>query len=99
MLNLPAKYFVLLLHFAQITATLHVTDLHSVTPDSFLEIAGGSLNALSYQQARNNSSVVGLVYVADPGDMLVSCTFVSQGHCVFNRVLNMRVLRWGLRHT
>lgn len=59
-------------HATQITVTLHVTDLHSVTPDSFLEMAGGSLNALSYQQARNNNAVVGQVYVADPGDMLVS---------------------------
>lgn len=33
---------------------LPVTDLHDVTPASMLELAGGSVHALSYQQARNN---------------------------------------------
>jgi hypothetical protein len=40
---------------------LQVTDLHSVSPDTFLEVAGGSVHALSYQQARNNKSEVGQV--------------------------------------
>lgn len=44
---------------------LPVTDLHSVTPSSMLELAGGSVHALSYQQARNNRAVVGQVYVAE----------------------------------
>lgn len=35
-----------------------------------LELAGGSVHALSYQQARNNRAVVGQVYVAEPGYML-----------------------------
>ena len=48
-----------------------MTDLHSVTPSCFLEVAAGSVHALSYQQARNNSAALGQVYVAEPGYMLV----------------------------
>ncbi|KAG2499918.1 hypothetical protein HYH03_002205 [Edaphochlamys debaryana] len=51
-------------------AEVEVTDLHTVTPNCFLELAGGSVHALSYQQARNNRAVVGQVYVAEPGYML-----------------------------
>lgn len=47
-----------------------MTDLHSVTPSSFLELAGGSVHGLSYQQARNNRAVVGQVYVSEPGYLL-----------------------------
>uniref|UniRef100_A0A383V519 Pro-apoptotic serine protease NMA111 n=1 Tax=Tetradesmus obliquus TaxID=3088 RepID=A0A383V519_TETOB len=53
-----------------LTVQLPVTDLHSVTPNAMLELAGGSVHALSYQQARNNRAVVGQVYVAEPGYML-----------------------------
>lgn len=53
-----------------IEAAIEVTNLHDVTPSSFLELAGGSVHALSYQQARNNRAVVGRVYVAEPGYML-----------------------------
>jgi hypothetical protein len=53
-----------------LTVHLPVTDLHRVTPSSMLELAGGSVHALSYQQARNNRAVVGQVYVAEPGYML-----------------------------
>ncbi|EFJ52115.1 trypsin family [Volvox carteri f. nagariensis] len=53
-----------------INAEVEVTDLHSVTPNCFLELAGGAVHALSYQQARNNRAVVGQVYVAEPGYML-----------------------------
>jgi hypothetical protein len=48
-----------------LTVQLPVTDLHSVTPNAMLELAGGSVHALSYQQARNNRAVVGQVYVAE----------------------------------
>ena len=38
-----------------------VQDLHAVSPRSFLEVAGGVLHGLSYQQARNNTARVGQV--------------------------------------
>ena len=47
-----------------------VQDLHAVSPRSFLEVAGGIVHGLSYQQARNNTSKVGQVYAAEPGYML-----------------------------
>jgi hypothetical protein len=37
-----------------LTVQLPVTNLHDVTPSLMLELAGGSVHALSYQQARNN---------------------------------------------
>lgn len=33
----------------QITVKIVVTDLHSVTPSSFLEVCGASIHAMSYQ--------------------------------------------------
>jgi hypothetical protein len=111
----------------QVEARLRVTDLHSVTPSSFLELSGGTVHALSYQQvgrkattavwkatvsswhskassatdccgvsdnlavysltnmllqARNNRAVVGQVYVAEPGYMLVGgCRGEGGAHC------------------
>eukprot|EP00216_Chloropicon_sp_CCMP2111_P002213 CAMPEP_0198241736 /NCGR_PEP_ID=MMETSP1446-20131203/6471_1 /TAXON_ID=1461542 ORGANISM="Unidentified sp, Strain CCMP2111" /NCGR_SAMPLE_ID=MMETSP1446 /ASSEMBLY_ACC=CAM_ASM_001112 /LENGTH=1038 /DNA_ID=CAMNT_0043924613 /DNA_START=27 /DNA_END=3143 /DNA_ORIENTATION=+ len=47
-----------------------VEDLHRVTPNCFLEMCGGSVNSLSYQQARNFNTHTGQVYVSDPGYML-----------------------------
>ncbi|KAL2926610.1 Protease Do-like 7 [Bienertia sinuspersici] len=53
-----------------LTVDLMVQDLHSVTPDHFLEVSGGVIHPLSYQQARNFRFTCGIVYVADPGYML-----------------------------
>lgn len=59
----------LLFSFHHALFTLHgwpslrvqVTDLHAVTPACFLDMCGGSVHALSYQQARNNRTAVGQV--------------------------------------
>ncbi len=53
-----------------ITNTVRVTDLHSITPNEFLEFGDAIVNNLSYQQARHyNRSATG-VYVANPGYLL-----------------------------
>ena len=49
---------------------LVVTDLHSVSPDNFLEFGDAVLNNLSYQQARHYNRAVSGVYVANPGYIL-----------------------------
>ena len=49
---------------------IDVDDLHSITPDEYLEIGDAILNNLSYQQARHYNREVGGVYVANPGYML-----------------------------
>ncbi len=50
-----------------ITAKLPITDLHSITPDSFLQFGDGVLNTLSYELARQFNVPVKGVYVANPG--------------------------------
>ncbi|XP_044468073.1 protease Do-like 7 [Mangifera indica] len=52
------------------TVNLVVQDLHSITPDYFLEVSGAVMHPLSYQQARNFHFPCGLVYVSEPGYML-----------------------------
>jgi len=49
---------------------IKVQDLHSITPDKFLEFGGAILHLLSYQSARNHRLPVGSVYVANEGYIL-----------------------------
>jgi S1-C subfamily serine protease len=53
-----------------VTATMVVTDLHSITPDEFLEFGDATVNNLSYQQARHYNLAVNGVYVSNPGYLL-----------------------------
>ena len=50
-----------------VTAKLPITDLHSITPDSYLQFGDGVLNNLSYELARQFNVPVKGVYVANPG--------------------------------
>ena len=49
---------------------INVQDLHSITPDAWLEVGDAVLNTLSYQMARTRNVPAGGVYVADSGYML-----------------------------
>ncbi|KAI9013473.1 hypothetical protein DFJ74DRAFT_682255 [Hyaloraphidium curvatum] len=46
-----------------------VQDLHSITPDEYLEIGGSIVHSLSFQLARGYLHPVGSVFVADAGTM------------------------------
>ncbi|HTY50987.1 MAG TPA: trypsin-like peptidase domain-containing protein [Steroidobacteraceae bacterium] len=50
-----------------ITATLPVTDLHAITPDSYLQFGDAVVNMLSYQLARQFNVPLRGVYIASPG--------------------------------
>jgi S1-C subfamily serine protease len=50
-----------------VTAQLPVTDLHEITPSSYLEFGDAITHTLSYQQARHFNVPIRGVYVANPG--------------------------------
>jgi S1-C subfamily serine protease len=54
----------------QLIHTVRVEDLHSITPDEYLEFGDGTVNTLSYQQARHYNRKPSGVYVANPGYLL-----------------------------
>ncbi|KAG0239678.1 serine protease [Actinomortierella wolfii] len=56
------------------TMKFTVQDLHSITPDRYVEIGGGVVNELSYQLARSYGQPCGGVYVATSGHMLASAS-------------------------
>ncbi|KAI7866010.1 trypsin-like cysteine/serine peptidase domain-containing protein [Spinellus fusiger] len=56
----------------EVTVTLQ--DLHSITPNRFVEIGGGIVHELSYQLAKSYSQPVEGVYVAASGHMLASAS-------------------------
>jgi S1-C subfamily serine protease len=47
--------------------SLRVDDLHSITPDEFIDYGEGIFHNLSYQQARHFNRPVSGVYLANPG--------------------------------
>ncbi|KAG0261686.1 hypothetical protein BG011_000782 [Mortierella polycephala] len=57
-----------------LTFTFVVQDLHSITPDRFVEVGGGVVNELSYQLAHSYGQPCGGVYVATSGHMLASAS-------------------------
>ncbi|KAI8597726.1 trypsin-like cysteine/serine peptidase domain-containing protein, partial [Dissophora ornata] len=57
-----------------LTFTFKVQDLHSITPDRFVEVGGGVVNELSYQLAHSYGQPCGGVYVATSGHMLASAS-------------------------
>jgi S1-C subfamily serine protease len=50
-----------------VSAKIPVTDLHSITPSSYLEFGDAVVHTLSYQQARHFNVPVKGAYVANPG--------------------------------
>ncbi|MDX1480494.1 MAG: trypsin-like peptidase domain-containing protein [Woeseiaceae bacterium] len=54
----------------RIVETMPVTDLHAISPDTFLQFGDAIVNDLSYQQARHYNRPLEGVYVANPGYML-----------------------------
>ncbi|KAL8123930.1 hypothetical protein AgCh_011801 [Apium graveolens] len=60
-----------------LAVVLPVEDLHSITPNYFLEVSGAVIHPLSYQQARNFRFNCGIVYVSEPGRARVPLEYIS----------------------
>ncbi len=54
----------------RINAKIRVDNLHSITPDEYLEFGDAIVNRLSYQQARHYNRPAEGIYVANPGYLL-----------------------------
>ncbi|MEE2684085.1 MAG: trypsin-like peptidase domain-containing protein [Pseudomonadota bacterium] len=69
--------------------SISIIDLHSITPDSYIEYGGGVFHDLSYQQARHYNLPINGIYVADPGYIFGSAA-VPRGSLV-SEINNIRV--------
>ncbi|CAA7032786.1 unnamed protein product [Microthlaspi erraticum] len=69
-----------------LSVIVSVQDLHSITPDHFLEVSGVVIHPLSCQQARNFRFPCGLAYVANPGYMLFRAGVPR--HAIIKKVAN-----------
>ncbi|RGB42648.1 trypsin-like cysteine/serine peptidase domain-containing protein [Rhizophagus diaphanus] len=56
----------------QMDVSIKIQDLHSITPNRFVEVSGEIVNELSYQLAHSYSQPVGGTYVATNGYILIS---------------------------
>ncbi|WJX38263.1 hypothetical protein P8452_25946 [Trifolium repens] len=84
-----------------------VQDLHSITPNYFLEVSGAVIHPLSYMQARNFRFHCGLVYVAEPGYMFFKAgvprhaiikKFAGEEiSCLWKLISVLSKLSWGAR--
>ena len=69
--------------------SISIIDLHSITPDSYIEYGGGVFHDLSYQQARHYNLPINGIYVAGPGYIFGSAA-VPRGSLV-SEINNIRV--------
>jgi S1-C subfamily serine protease len=53
-----------------VISAVRVDDLHSITPDEYIEFGDAIVNRLSYQQARHYNRAAEGIYVANPGYLL-----------------------------
>ncbi|MGH8402517.1 MAG: trypsin-like peptidase domain-containing protein, partial [Gammaproteobacteria bacterium] len=63
------------------TEQVQVGNLDSITPDSYLEFSGATLNNLSYQQAHSFNVPVRGVYIANPG-YVFSTAGITRGNVI-----------------